>query len=290
MPLSNEHYKSFFNLALKAYEGSTNSVMWPEWENVLSAFFKRDSLCMDTWLEVRTMYSKDFIAAVEHTVDNRLAKEFNRSVWKEAHIEEERNAEDQLEGIRINNFQVMQSWELPLMQAMASIVEKGDRVLEIGYGMGICSREIQRSEPAKHIIFEANTILADLAKLNFKVGIEDGTIEILNNFWEDVFFLDNNTGFDNYFDSIIFDTFPLERDELSRNHFKFFQYANKLLKKGGKFTYYSDEISTLSVGHQMKLWQTFEQPSITIKQIQVKPFETTEYWKDGTILHIVVTK
>jgi predicted O-methyltransferase YrrM len=51
--------------------------------------------------------------------------------------------------------EVMMSWETPMMKKHAEVVtENGGHILEIGFGMGICSNFIQQHQIKSHTIIE----------------------------------------------------------------------------------------------------------------------------------------
>ena len=53
--------------------------------------------------------------------------------------------------------EIMMSWETPIMKEHAKIVtENGGDILEIGFGMGICSNFIQKANINTHTIIEIN--------------------------------------------------------------------------------------------------------------------------------------
>ena len=58
--------------------------------------------------------------------------------------------------------EVMMDWETPLMKKHAKIVtENGGDILEIGFGMGICSNFIQQYNIKSHTIIEINDQVFD---------------------------------------------------------------------------------------------------------------------------------
>src|SRR5262245_15713006 len=98
----------------------------------------------------------------------------------------------------------MQGWEAPLMRSMASIVHSGDDVLEVGYGLGLCSAFIQRRKPRSHLIVEMNSLVAARARRRLYRSIDSGRTKILEGFWESVLRHTPRS-----FDAIVFDTYPL---------------------------------------------------------------------------------
>ena len=181
---------------------------------------------------------------------------------------------------------VMEDWEDSYMKDLAEIAaSKGGIVLELGYGMGISANYIQQHKIKKHIIIEANKQVAKEAK-KFAKKAKYNT-EILEGLWEDAI----KKIPDNSLNGILFDTYPLAEEELYQNHFNFFPFAYKKLKKGGIFTYYSDEIKNFGKVHLKKLQEYgFKLKNIKGRVSKVNPPKTCKYWKAKTILSPMVIK
>jgi guanidinoacetate N-methyltransferase len=203
-----------------------------------------------------------------------------------------------VQSLEMLGFQIMQSWETPLMKAMAqSVCSPGKTILEIGYGLGICASEIQKIHPKLHVIVECNRTLAARARTHWADNIDRGQIVMIQGFWKEVCqygelseaLLLDKFGV-NGFDGIVFDTFPFSAEELRRNHFAFFATASRLLVHGGKFTYFSDETSTMSRLHQGKIREAMPGCEIAHRQILVSPPPWCEYWLSAEVLHVVITK
>jgi guanidinoacetate N-methyltransferase len=181
---------------------------------------------------------------------------------------------------------VMEDWETPYMEELAAIAtSRGGAVLELGYGMGISARFIQQHDIEKHVVMEANEDILEKAK-EFAQTAPHETV-ILSGLWEDTI----EQIPDNSLDGILFDTYPLTEKELYQNHFNFFPFAYRKLKKGGVFTYYSDEIQDFSDVHIRKLKEAgFDEVNITRKVVPIEPPEDCEYWQAKTILAPIIIK
>ena len=124
-------------------------------------------------------------------------------------------------------YQVMMDWEQPIMDKMAELcVSEGDEVLEMGFGMGILSNEIQKRKPKSHTIIECHKDiipkLKEWAKNKSNVNVVEG------NWIEEIHNLPIK------YDAIIQDTYG---DEF-RHSLKF---AVELLKKNNcKVTYWNN--------------------------------------------------
>ena len=184
----------------------------------------------------------------------------------------------------INGHPVMEDWEDPYMRMLASFAtERLGRVLEVGFGLGISARYIQEHAVREHVIIEANKdVFNDACTF---AGRADRKTTILFGFWQDVV----STLEPESFDGILFDTYPLSQEEIHRNHFPFFPEAFRLLKKGGVFTYYSDEIADFSDEHRLLLEKAGFR-SIDKEVCRVEPPAGCLYWKSATILAPFITK
>jgi guanidinoacetate N-methyltransferase len=179
----------------------------------------------------------------------------------------------------------MQSWEMPLMHRMAAVCRPGDRVLEVGFGLGISASAIQSRNPSLHVIVEANLSVAARARQSLKHQVDCGAVKIIDKLWQDA--SSELMSFAPY-DFVVFDAFPLEASELRRTHFSFFAVAAQLLKPLGRFTYFSDERTSLSAGHEWLLRTAFPDCRITTEPVLVTPVSGCEYWRDSRLLHVEV--
>ncbi|MEI6191384.1 MAG: hypothetical protein WCP24_03420 [bacterium] len=219
-----------------------------------------------------------------NTIKARLKLAFpNRDEWKKL------PAIFTGKSLLIAGHQVMQKWESNYMKSLAAIaVRNGGRVLEVGYGMGISARFIDslgRNKVTQHYIIEAHPDIANLARKNYEKEIKLGKVVICEGFWEDVV-----DSFENdFFEGILFDTYPLTPDELHKNHYNFFKTANRILKKDGVLTYYSDESEGFSDDHIKKLMEVgFKEYSF--KACKVSPPKDCIYWDKKVLIAPMVVK
>ena len=122
--------------------------------------------------------------------------------------------------------EVMMSWEAPIMEKSAEYIcqSKGD-ILEIGFGMGICSDYIQAQGVNSHTIVEIHPQIIE----KLKVWAEDkDNVTIIEGDWNSV------DGLGTY-DSMFLDTFG----DLSLDSFKAFALSKA--KDGAKITYWNNE-------------------------------------------------
>lgn len=61
------------------------------------------------------------------------------------------------DSLKIFGHPVMERWETPFMEQLAKVAtERGGKVLEIGFGLGISANAIQTNSISEHHIIEAN--------------------------------------------------------------------------------------------------------------------------------------
>ena len=124
-----------------------------------------------------------------------------------------------------NTVEVMMSWEVPIMEKSAEFIchNKGD-VLEIGFGMGICSDYIQAEDVNSHTIVEIHPQVIE----KLKVWAEDkDNVTIVEGDW----YTSDRLG---TYDGIFLDTFA----DNSLDNFKEFSLSKA--KEGSKITYWNN--------------------------------------------------
>ncbi|MDD4663931.1 MAG: class I SAM-dependent methyltransferase [Caldisericia bacterium] len=228
---------------------------------------------------------KDFLSQVPaweaaYKESPKLVIDFEKKKWRKA------KASFTSHDLQIFGCAVMEDWEAPYMKELAKIASsRGGIVLELGFGMGISASFIQQENIKKHIIIEANHSVAEKARTFAREAPHQ--TQVLEGFWEDMI----NMIPDCSLDGILFDTYPLTEKELYQNHFLFFPFAHKKLRKGGVFTYYSDEIEKYGKVHINKLKAAgFDIDKIKGVVIPIDPPSNCEYWKAKTILAPLITK
>lgn len=189
----------------------------------------------------------------------------------------------------INNFQVMQRWEDNYMKTLASVATKnGGHVLELGFGLGISAGYIQESRDIKsHTIIECHPEVIRHAQEMFVRQLATGRIVLINSFWENITQKIQN----DLFDGILFDTGPIDKETEFFHFFPFFKEAYRLLKRGGIFTYFSDEVDCFSKNHLKELISAgFKKNKIKFEIFHIKPPKTCRYWKNDTIIIPLINK
>ena len=169
-------------------------------------------------------------------------------------------------------------------------VEGARHVLEVGYGMGISAgylrEQLRPYASSKHHIIEANQQVAERAEAFAEEYPGYATI-VRKGLWQDVI----GEYRDGSLDAILFDSYPLNPKEVHGNHFPFLKEAYRLLRKGGVFTYYSDEINDFSSQHIEALKEVgFSRNRIGGLVVRVSPPADCQYWTSPTILAPIVVK
>ncbi|KAG0006015.1 hypothetical protein BGZ80_008578 [Entomortierella chlamydospora] len=124
---------------------------------------------------------------------------------------------------------VMMGWELPLMVRHAEVIspEEGLRVLNVGFGLGLIDKELQKRSPSQHTIIEAHPdVYAHMLKEGWdkKPGVK-----ILFGRWQDV--VDQLE----VYDGIFFDTFGEYYEDLRAFH----EIVPNHLEEGGIYSYFN---------------------------------------------------
>ncbi|ULA61380.1 MAG: Non-ribosomal peptide synthetase [Nitrospira sp.] len=235
------------------------------------------------WLLRRALdeFSDDLLALDD--VSKRFVSGSDRAdiarSWTDSH------AEYRPSELIIEGQQVMQDWEAPLMKAMADIVteQRGD-VLEVGFGMGISASYIQAGEPRSHTIIECNReVMQAFGAWADRYRGRD--IRLVQGRWQDV--LDDLGPFDGVF----FDTYPASEAEFEESVINsinfaegFIPVAAKLLRPGGVFTYYTNEIDSFSRRHQRFLLSHFGSFTLSVVRSLLPPDDCHYWWADSMVL------
>ncbi len=185
----------------------------------------------------------------------------------------------------LDDEEIMEDWQVKVMKAMANLMPVGGDVLEIGFGRGIASDLLQSREPRSHTIVECHSGIFEKLKA-WREARSDRDIRLLQGKWQDL-----TQQFETY-DGVFFHTYPLSPEEFSEYVSRsatfaehFFASAAAILKPGGQFTYLTNEIDSLSRGHQRALLKHFGAFTVrSLNDLQV-PDETSDaQWAQETVL------
>jgi guanidinoacetate N-methyltransferase len=187
------------------------------------------------------------------------------------------------DGLNIGGWQVMQNWELPIMQTLAREIAAQDRdILEVGFGLGISATEIMKIGCRSYTVIEAHPKIAEMARKWSKKYIS--SVEVIEGFWEKII-----PKLNRQFDSILFDTYPLSQEERHKNHYRFMPIAPQLLRCNGILAYYSDENLDFRAEHLRLLLTYFNEVKL-IKVSGLNPPLDCEYWHDECMVLPIARK
>lgn len=192
---------------------------------------------------------------------------------------------------KLSDQEIMEDWQIPLMQKMSdAICETQGDILEIGFGRGLSSDMIQENEVRSHTIIECNEqVITDYFE-DWKQKFQGRDIKIVQGLWQDT--IDSLEKFD----GIFFHTYPLNEEEYMKyvnesitfaEHF--FPHASDHLNKGGVFTYFSNEIDSLSREHQRLLLKHFSSFSIQVIDLEM-PDDVKDIWWANSIVVVKAVK
>jgi len=159
---------------------------------------------------------------------------------------------------KLSNDEIMEDWQIPVMKAMAlQVTESHGDVLEIGFGRGVASDFIQEFGVRSHTVVECNASVIGRFE-QWKNSRPDQDIRLIQGKWQDT---ENQFG---QYDGVFFHTYPLNEEEFIKYVFRsttfaehFFDTASAHLRPGGIFSYLTNEIDSLSRGHQRELLKRF---------------------------------
>ncbi|MEW8436883.1 MAG: class I SAM-dependent methyltransferase [Candidatus Thiodiazotropha taylori] len=190
----------------------------------------------------------------------------------------------------IGQHQVMHRWQAPLMEILAqNVCQNGGNILEIGFGLGIASEAIQRCDIKSHTIIEGHPAVFQ-RMVDWAQARSGANIRTVPGLWSSAI---PRLG---TFDGVLFDPYPLNEDEFRQHWLEditfaahFFPHASRLLREDGRFTYYSNEIDSVSREHQRQLLRYFRRIEIEIVDGLCPP-PSCQYWWASTMVAITAIK
>jgi guanidinoacetate N-methyltransferase len=180
---------------------------------------------------------------------------------------------------------IMEDWQIPLMRAMAAVAtESHGDLLEIGFGRGVSAGIIQEMGVRSHTIVECNESVIERFH-SWKAGYPGKDIPLLEGRWQDV-----TDQFSDY-DAIFFHTYPLNEEDYIEQAANsatfaehFFPTASRFLRPGGVFTYMTNEIDSLSRGHQRALLRYFSSFSVQLQSLHMPVDVRDTWWADSMVI------
>jgi guanidinoacetate N-methyltransferase len=187
--------------------------------------------------------------------------------------------------LRIGGKQVMQAWERPLMEVLAREVtaSRGD-ILEVGFGMGISAGAILQCGCRSYTVIEAHPEIAEHAR---RWGRDQGIpVTVLEGFWQDV-----APQLPADFDGILFDTFPICREEAHINPASMIPTMQRLLRRGGILTYYSGVVAGFPDDQLRLLLTDFDEVKLLkVSGLEPYPAPACDYWGRSCMIIPVARK
>ncbi len=187
--------------------------------------------------------------------------------------------------------EIMEDWQIPLMNEMSkTIAENGGDILEIGFGRGISADMIMQFPIDSYTAIECNDEVIKTYYEPFKEKYKAKKTHLYHGLWQDQI---DNIG---KYDGILFHTYPLNDDEYMQyvngsitfaQHF--FEHASNHLKPEGTFTYFSNEIDSLSREHQQLILKYFSSFSIKVISLDM-PNDVIDTWWANSIVVIKAIK
>ncbi len=203
----------------------------------------------------------------------------------------EGNAPGERTDVVLTDEEIMEDWQIPLMETMAQTVsETHGHVLEVGFGRGISAELIQQAGVKAHTIVECNHSVIDRFH-TWRSRYPDREIRLIPGKWQDV--VDQLT----MYDGILFHTYPLNHEEYLvyvvrsvtfAEHF--FPIAAAHLRPGGVFTYFTAEIDSFSRAHQRLVFRYFKEFTLRVVSGLPLPQDVKDSWWVDSMVAIKAVK
>jgi len=185
------------------------------------------------------------------------------------------------DSLRIGDKFVMHEWERPLIRRMVEDLKltADDRLLEIGFGMGISASILQEFGPASHTIVEPHPHVLVQAE-RWKCGREN--IQLQPGYWQQL-----NTRAQRY-SAIFFDPFADDMNAVDDENLGFLKFAaQSLLSDDGRLALFCIR-PVLPVEYQRVMFEHYRR--VEISPVQVAPRDTANPTGDfeGRMISVVL--
>lgn len=207
----------------------------------------------------------------------------NKEAWKNITADYHQTDNGRGEVLEIDGHPVMEQWEKPYMQELARVAtQNGGVVLEVGFGLGLSATQIQTFDIEEHIIIEANAGVIERGRNWAKE--QPHKVTFMHGLWQDeIKKLKPYT-----LDGVLYDTYPLTKEEQHTHQFDFIRQIYTALKPGGILTY----CNLTSIGvlrgkdNWPQLWKKTQIPylkeigfdKLSFATFAVTPPESCEYY------------
>ncbi|MBD9466249.1 class I SAM-dependent methyltransferase [Pseudomonas sp. Pdm06] len=187
------------------------------------------------------------------------------------------------DSLRIGDEYVMHEWERPLIRRMVEDLKltPDDRLLEIGFGMGISASILQEFGPASHTIVEPHPQVLDRAE-RWKGARTN--IHLLPGYWQQL-----DTGPQRY-SAIFFDPFADDMAAVDDENLRFLKFAaQSLLGDGGRLSLFCIR-PLLPPEYQRVMFEHYRR--VEISSVRVDPRDTANPTADleGRMISVVLHK
>jgi len=215
--------------------------------------------------------------------------------WKKIGADFHDTTDGRGEVLEIDGHPVMEQWEEPYMRELARVAcQNGGIVLEVGFGLGLSGTAIQKFDIEEHIIIEANDGVIERGKKWAQT--QPHKVTFMHGLWQDEIKKLKPYSID----GVLYDTYPLTKEEQHTHQFDFIRQIFPVLKPGGVITYCNlTSIGVLRGEYNWdQLWRRTQVPHLrsigfhkmSYKTVPVTPPETCKYYSHKEALLPTCTK
>lgn len=186
------------------------------------------------------------------------------------------------EALRIGDSYVMHEWERPLIRRMVDdlALTRQDKVLEVGYGMGISAAMIQQAQPALHTIVEPHPVVLEKARA-WKA--EHANVQLIAGYWQQLHGKQQ-------FSAIFFDPFCDEIEDVIEENLTFIKFASQsLLAEGGRLAMFCIH-PWLDVLYQQHIFKHYQRVEISPVEVAAKETEDPTLHSGGKMISVTLYK
>eukprot|EP00397_Hematodinium_sp_SG-2012_P010365 GEMP01010478.1.p1 GENE.GEMP01010478.1~~GEMP01010478.1.p1 ORF type:complete len:396 (+),score=103.05 GEMP01010478.1:47-1189(+) len=213
----------------------------------------------------------------------------NKEEWKVIKADYHETDDGRGEVLEIDGHPVMEQWEKPYMEELARVAtQNGGVVLEVGFGLGLSATQIQKFDIDEHIIIEANAGVIERGRKWAKE--QPHKVTFMHGLWQDE--IKKLQPFS--IDGVLYDTYPLTKEEQHTHQFDFIRQIYPMLKPGGILTYCNlTSIGVLRGQHEWpNLWRRTQVPylkqigfdKVSYTTVPVAPPASCEYYSHNEAL------
>lgn len=229
--------------------------------------------------------------AIEEFADNLMhLDEIARQLVPGSEAVHEQAADDRTHA-KLDAQNIMEDWQIPLMEAMARAVTRTpNHILEVGFGRGVSATFLQEFGVKSHTIIECNPYVIEHFFTPWRQQYPDQEICLVQGLWQDVI---HDLGM---FDGIFFHTSILNQKDFLDHLVNsvtfaahFFPVAAEHLRAGGVFTYLTNEIDSLSRAQQRLIFQYFRSFSLSVQPLTI-PEDVHDLWWANSMAVVTAVK